>query len=360
MKKISKKSKNLLQYIFLILLMTVTTYLVASTLDINILSDILKVIDYKYIAVGFLLMISYIILEGYILRVIINSIHGAKTKFLGYKVGILGLYYNLVTPMASGSQPMQVYELSKSNISASKAVAVVSNKTVIYQIMVTLYCIFLMAFNVDVLKSTLKPVLTFIAMGMSLNIVTLCFGFFVVYRPTQTKKFVHFIFNLLSKIKFLRFLGNKRSKVNSFIDEYNFSIKSFIKDKKALFKSTLLTIVQLTIYFSIAFCIYKALRLSGASYFYMLSLQVFLYMAVSAMPTPGNVGANELAFFTIFGGIFSKAIIGYSVFLYGIFVYYFVLIVCGLFTILSQGNVFRKIRLCLRFAKYKMNTATSK
>ena len=38
----------------------------------------------------------------------------------------------------------------------------------------------------------------------------------------------------------------------------------------------------------------------------MLTLQVFLYMSVSPIPTPGNVGANEIAFFTIFAKVFSK------------------------------------------------------
>jgi uncharacterized membrane protein YbhN (UPF0104 family) len=107
----------------------------------------------------------------------------------------------------------------------------------------------------------------------------------------------------------------------------------FIKNKKALVLSLVLTFIQLTIFFSIAYCIYKAFNLSGLSYFNILTLQVFLYMAVSPVPTPGNIGANEIAFLTIFSNVFPKELMGYAVFLYGGFVYYFMVIICGMFTI---------------------------
>ena len=62
-------------------------------------------------------------------------------------------------------------------------------------------------------------------------------------------------------------------------------------------------------------------------------------MSVSPVPTPGNVGANEMAFFTIFAGLFPKSIIGYCVFLYSIFIYYFLVVVAGLFTIYTHYDM---------------------
>ena len=352
MYKINKQAKNILQYGFLACLITVTTYLIVSTLDMKLLLKLVNVINYNYIYLGFALMFMYIFLEGFVLRLITNCIHGSETKFLGYKIGIMGLYYNLVTPLASGSQPVQIYELTKSNVSTSKSVAIIANKTVIYQIIVTLYCGALMLVNFNILKTTLKPVLIFICIGMVMNILMLGFGFFIVYSPMKTKKLVNKVLRTLSKIKVLKFLENKEEQLNLFIDEYNYSITLFIKNKRALIKSVILTFIQLTIYFSVTYCIYKSLRLSGASYFRMISLQVFLYMAVSSIPTPGNVGANEVAFFSIFAGIFSKGLMGYSVFLYGMFVYYFLLITCGIFTILSHGKVFSILKKYCNLNRY--------
>lgn len=340
---ISSKTKNMMQCIFLISLMCITTYLVFKSLDINLLTKVVSILDYKFVFLGFVFMFLYIAFEGLIINLIIKTIHGSSRKSLGFKVGIIGLYYNLITPMASGSQPMQVYELSKANISPSKSTAVVVNKTILFQVSVTIYCALLMLFNIELLQSNLKSIFIFIVFGMIMNVIMLGFGFFIVLNPSATKKITYYILNLLCKVKFLKFLENKRTNIDEFVDEYNYSVKLFIKNKKALLLSFLLTFIQLTVYFSIAYCINKALNLTGHSYVLVLSLQVFLYMAVSSMPTPGNIGANEIAFFTIFSGIFPKEFLGYSVFLYGIFVYYFLLIFCGLFTILKQINIKDKI-----------------
>lgn len=338
-----KRNKKVLQYSFLIFLMALTSYLVMNTLDTKLIPKIINFIDYKYIVIGALLILSYIVLEGYIIRLIINSIHKTNLKFLGTKIATMGLYYNLVTPLASGSQPMQIYALTKSDIPISKAISVVVNKTMVFQTIVTLYCGFLVFMNIGELRSELSPILILVSTGMTMNILMLGFGFFVVYSPDKTKKIVNTIIKILKKIKMLKFIDKQETKINNFIDEYNYSVNLFIKDKKALIRSLIFTVIQLTMYFSITFCIYKALRLNGDTYIHLLTLQVFLYMAVSPIPTPGNVGANEIAFFTIFSGVFPEEIIGYSVFLYGIFIYYFILIVCGVFTIISHYRIDKKI-----------------
>ncbi|MGL5346002.1 MAG: lysylphosphatidylglycerol synthase transmembrane domain-containing protein [Peptostreptococcaceae bacterium] len=340
---INNKRKNIIQGVFLIALICMTTYMVVNSLDFNMLSQVISILDYKYIGLGFSLMIIYILLEGHVINLIINSIHGSFSKSLGFKLGIMGLYYNLITPMASGSQPIQIYELTKANVSTSKASAIVVNKTIVFQVVVTIYCGVMILFNLNNLQTSLKPIFIFVLLGMFMNITMLGFGFFIVFNPTLTKRLAHFILNKLCGFKFLRFLENKNNQLDVFIDEYNCSVRLFAKDKKALAKSLIFTFLQLTIYFSVAFCISRALNLSGTSFVYLLSLQVFLYMAVSSMPTPGNVGANEVAFFTLFAGVIPKGLLGYSVFLYGVFVYYFLLIVCGLFTILNQSNIKDKL-----------------
>ena len=74
-----------------------------------------------------------------------------------------------------------------------------------------------------------------------------------------------------------------------------------------------------------------------------MTLQVYLYMAISPIPTPGNIGANELAFFTIFKRVFPQTLLGYAVFLYGGFMYYLILILSGIFTIYSHYRMDKKM-----------------
>lgn len=333
MLNLTKTQKICIQYGFLLLLICMTVYLVSTTLDITLIPMIMKLVNKKFIFIGFLIMVLYIILECTIINILIKTIQKTKVRFLAVKIAMMGFYYNLVTPFASGSQPMQIYALNKYDINLSKSIAIVTNKTVLFQTVVTIYSAVIIFLNIEVLKNELPSMLVLMSIGMIMNIVSLLGGMLILLTPNTMKIIVKVIVNILYRLNIFKSLNKKIHTINKFIDEYSYSIKLFIKNKKALFLSIILTIIQLTVFFSISYCVYKAFNLNGLSLFEVLSLQVFLYMSVSPIPTPGNVGANEVAFLTIFANVFPGNIIGYSVFLYSIYVYYFLVVVCGLFTI---------------------------
>lgn len=333
MLNLTKTQKICIQYGFLLLLICMTVYLVSTTLDITLIPMIMKLVNKKFIFIGFLIMVLYIILECTIINILIKTIQKTKVRFLAVKIAMMGFYYNLVTPFASGSQPMQIYALNKYDINLSKSIAIVTNKTVLFQTVVTIYSEVIIFLNIEVLKNELPSMLVLMSIGMVMNIVSLLGGMLIVLTPNTMKIIVKVIVNILYRLNIFKSLNKKIHTINKFIDEYSYSIKLFIKNKKALCLSIILTIIQLTVFFSISYCVYKAFNLNGLSLFEVLSLQVFLYMSVSPIPTPGNVGANEVAFLTIFANVFPGNIIGYSVFLYSIYVYYFLVVVCGLFTI---------------------------
>ena len=333
MLNLTKTQKICIQYGFLLLLICMTVYLVSTTLDITLIPMIIKLVNKKFIFIGFLIMVLYIILECTIINILIKTIQKTKVRFLAVKIAMMGFYYNLVTPFASGSQPMQIYALNKYDINLSKSIAIVTNKTVLFQTVVTIYSAVIIFLNIEVLKNELPSMLVLMSIGMVMNIVSLLGGMLIVLTPNTMKIIVKVIVNILYRLNIFKSLNKKIHTINKFIDEYSYSIKLFIKNKKALFLSIILTIIQLTVFFSISYCVYKAFILNGLSIFEVLSLQVFLYMSVSPIPTPGNVGANEVAFLTIFANVFPGNIIGYSVFLYSIYVYYFLVVVCGVFTI---------------------------
>lgn len=343
MLNLTKSKKIYFQYSFLLLLICITVYLVSTTLDITLIPTIIKLVDKKFIFIGFLLMVIYMLLESIIINILINSIQRTEVKYLSLKIAMMGFYYNLVTPFASGSQPMQIYALNKYGVTLSKSTATVINKTVLFQTIVTIYCTVIIFFNMELLVNELPSILILMIIGIIMNVFSLLVGILIALSPNTMKKLIKIGVSILYKLKIFKSLDKKIHTINKFIDEYSYSINLFIKNKKALFLSIILTIIQLTIFFSISYCVYKSFRLNGFNFYNMLTLQVFLYMSVSPVPTPGNVGANEIAFFTIFANVFPKNIIGYSVFLYSIFVYYFLVITSGLFTIYTHYDMNKEI-----------------
>ena len=83
-----------------------------------------------------------------------------------------------------------------------------------------------------------------------MNVVSLLGGILIVLSPNTMKNIIKIGVNILCKLKIFKSLDKKIYTINKFIDEYSYSIKLFIKDKKALCFSIILTIIQLTIFFS--------------------------------------------------------------------------------------------------------------
>ena len=70
MLNLTKSKKIYLQYSFLLLLICITVYLVSTTLDITLIPTIIKLVDKKFILIGLLLMIIYILLESIIINIL--------------------------------------------------------------------------------------------------------------------------------------------------------------------------------------------------------------------------------------------------------------------------------------------------
>ena len=144
----NKKKKTFIRYVFLLALMGVTVYLVLKSLDISMLTSVIAMVKKDFLLVGGIAVILYIILEGVILQVIINEQYKLKSHFVGFRLAIMGFYYNLVTPFASGSQPIQIYVLNKYKVPLSKSTGIITNKTILYQVVITLYCSLFIFLNI--------------------------------------------------------------------------------------------------------------------------------------------------------------------------------------------------------------------
>ena len=337
MRKLTSKEKKIAQYGFLLFLIGFTFYIISTTVDYRRIPDVINFVDKKFLFMGMGLVLIYIVLETLVFQFIINSVEKDKKKrTIGLQMGTMGLYYNLVTPFASGSQPMQIYVMNRYGIGLSKAVAIVTNKTVLFQTVVTIICGVIIYLNRGMIVSDHRHIIMLLAVGMIMNLVTILGGIMIVLSPKFMKKFADIVINGLGRFRLFKFLRGKNKRCYNYIDDFNKSILMYITDIKSLMITLILTFLQLFVYFSIVFCIYKASKLAGASFYLLFSLQVLLYMAISPIPTPGNVGANELTFFGIFRGVFPRKYIGYAVIMYSFLVYYFILLVCGVCTWISH------------------------
>ena len=76
-----------------------------------------------------------------------------------------------------------------------------------------------------------------------------------------------------------------------------------------MIKMLLTTLIQIVVYYSIPYWIYRAVGFNGESIIRMISLQSILYATVSGIPLPGAVGVSESGFLNIFKNIFTETTI---------------------------------------------------
>lgn len=298
-------------------------------------------INPTFIVYALIALAAYLLIEMIIINDLLSEVHSKKDFWIAFKATVIGQYYSLITPFASGGQPAQVYYMQKDDVPISKSTAVLVNKFLLFQIGVTVYALVLFVLNFSFYMTISKEALTFAGVGLVINLLGLFILCMVFINPDWMKRILRVIVARLAKWKLIKKPDEKIEKWVEQVDHYKCHMDEISKNKMLLFKSVVLTFVQLTVYFSITFFIYKAFNLTGVSFFKILALQSFLYMSVSFIPTPGTMGSGELGFYAIFALIFNHVVL-YALIIWRLISFYFLLITCGLLTLFFHIQQKRK------------------
>lgn len=322
--------KKHISVIIMVAFVIITLWVIFSSLSLNEFITVVKGSNQYYLIVGIICMFVFWALEALMMDMMIKKSVPSNTFWTSLKVTIIGQYYSLLTPFASGGQPAQLYVMKKDNIPVSSGTAVLVGKFLIFQITVTLYALFFSIMRIKMIFTT--SISAFAVVGLSINCVGLTAIIMMAFKPAVLERLVCKIIVLLHKLKVIKDTESSIEKTKHFITDYKYNITQLLNDKKMTIKLFILAVIQLTFYFSITFFIYKALRLSNSSLLDIISLQALLYMAVSFVPIPGTVGASETGFVLLFGSIFTGRLATVAVLLWRVISYYFGLVFCGLFS----------------------------
>ncbi|WP_053954685.1 lysylphosphatidylglycerol synthase transmembrane domain-containing protein [Inediibacterium massiliense] len=323
--------KRIIQYGILIFLLLITLWIVLSNENLSTFPKLLFQTNPYILIIGFIGMIGYWVLDALIIKEISKMLF-VKNNFLkSIKLTFIGQYYSLITPFASGGQPAQIYSMIKDSVPLGKATSILIEKFIIYQVIVTIYSIFMFIIKLGFVYEHIKASLAFIWIGIFLNFIGLLIIFILFLNGNFLRRVIQWIMKTFipSKIKQYEF------KIERTIKEYEESVRKIRENKKTTFKLCVMTILQLTFYFSITYWIYRSLGLSSISCLDVIAIQSLLYMAVSFIPTPGTVGSSEGGFYLLFQIFFGTQKVTYAMLLWRMIVYYFNLLVCGIATLID-------------------------
>ena len=100
-------------------------------------------------------------------------------------------------------------------------------------------------------------------------------------------------------------------------------------------KMAFITIVQRIAYFSVTFCVARALHVNDCNIVDVISLQIVLSLAVDILPIPGASGVNEIVFVRLQTMIFGTMVSAGLLLNRGI-TYYLFALVTGIVTLVAH------------------------
>lgn len=267
-----------------------------------------------YLLLAIFALALAIILKGFKLSVICKSQTGKWNFKTCLETGIIGHYYNNVTPLAVGGQPFEIYHLSKHGIHGGVAASMPIIAFFFSQFaFVALGIASLVLFNGNVLHTEdafLKQfpavfnVLAIIGLVCCIAMPALVVIFSMLPRIGATM--VKWFTRVGGKLKIIKDPKKTEYKTLKNVVHNSVCIKKFAKNPVALISSLLISIGENFAQCSIAYFTLKLFGYDNPSasgileWLQILQLTIILYASISFIPTPGNSGAADLSFYMLF------------------------------------------------------------
>ena len=252
----------------------------------------------------------------------------ATFKFVLY-LGVINKFFCGITPLSSGGQPMQIYELKKKGVPVSTGANIEVQGYMMFQIALMITAIVSAVLDQIFHFFQYVPVLQgMMIAGFIINLVILLALLFISFSKNFNRVVARGIINALAKVGLVR---NKKARIEKWeaaCANYYENGRELLRNKKTFAKCVGFQCMALTIYYLlpifIAFAIGCADNLNVLNVFTASS---FVFVLGCYVPIPGASGGMEAGFMGYFGSFVSGASLNVFVLLWRGVTYYLPMIV---------------------------------
>jgi uncharacterized protein (TIRG00374 family) len=303
-------------------------------------------LDMPWVIGGFALMFVFWSMDAFKFLVSLHVTSKVPHRFFSYlKIAIIGQYYGAITPFATGGQPMQVYYFSKYGVPGGTATSVLIMQYVILLICHCLFYVVAFITKSGLILSRAAGVFPFAVLGLIL-ILGLLFTVLAMASHNQRLKRILFCgLRLFHRLKIVKRPLQQWRRLHHAVDDFQKGLRLQQGNWKTMILLFLLTIIQLTCFFSIPYFVYRSFvftpsalatyHLTPATWLDMTLVSAFLQVMVSYFPTPGASGASEGGFYVFYPIFFPAPLIFIAMLMWRILSYYLNIVVGGILVFLD-------------------------
>jgi|GEM_PF-1615518 len=302
--------------------------------------------NYAFLLLALVGIVVYWLLESLSMQLICNDLFRGFSFVKTTIVTIIGQYFNCITPLSSGGQPMQAYYYTRFGLPVEHAMPMLLCRFIVYQLTMTIYAIIVLVLRFNYFMQDMRPIMYLVAIGFLGGFVLIAMLLALAFAKNGVIRIVTWAINLLGRIGILKQPEHTLAEAGKSLEESYDGIRYLLKKPSLLLKVSGVTFVQLTVYFSLSWVIFAGFGLDFESlgmdpvqgYFTVISCQAFVYLIASFVPLPGAIGASEASYITFFNYVYGDAsIVALSTFIWRFFTFYLP-IVLGMVLTLMVNN----------------------
>ena len=275
--------------------------------------------DLKYIAIAFLVMMGYYLVEALILTVLARMYKRNYPYYKGFFNTMIGAFFSGITPSNSGGQFVQAYTFSKQGIKVANAASILLMHYIVYQSVSVLFSAGILIFKFDELSSYTQQINIF---GFNFEIMSLSILGFVInagvilmlFFAAFSKKLHHFItttgVNILYKLHLVKNKEQKSLELSGKFESFRIELKRLLQNVWVLIITIILFFIKMVLYNLIPYFVALSLGAEFRSTNTLMnivdstSMSLFSTTITSMVPIPGASGGAELVFKMLFDNFF--------------------------------------------------------
>ena len=282
-------------------------------------------INWWWLLIAVVVFMLINIVDSMRVSITIKKATGRYRPYLSYKSTLICRFYDSITPLSTGGQPFQIYYLSKRGLNASTASSVPLAKYFYSQVTFIIYTLIILLVSFTIKDITINPVLyTLSWVGLSLNFLLIAAIFFLSISKRLAPKIMIWLLKLGTKLHIVKDYRASFRRVMRTVKEYTSTFKMFMKSGWMALFQCLLSVLYLTLIYSIPFIVYCIfVEFDPSLWFTFLIFQVVCDLALSFIPFPGGAGTAELSFSALFRDYFTNTgVFVWAILFWRFFTYY--------------------------------------
>ena len=303
--------------------------------------------NYAFLLIALVAIVVYWLLEAVCMQIICNDLFKGFSFGKTFLVTIIGQYFNCITPLSSGGQPMQAYYYQRFGLPVEHAMPMLLCRFIVYQMTMTIYAIIVLILRFNYFMQDMRPIMYLVAIGFMGGFVLMAMLLALAFAKNTVTRVTGWCINILGRIGILKNPNDTMRAARKTLEDAYDGMQFLLKRPALLIKVSLVTFVQLTVFFSMSWIIFAGFGLV-ADYLTVVSCQAFVYLIMSFVPLPGAIGASEASYITFFTYVYGDAsIVALSTFIWRFFTFYLP-IVLGMALTLMVNNENSKLARWIR------------